>query len=118
MNNMNRTQATRLGEEMGREQKSFQVEVMKRFMTDTEYNNFLRAYKQNTKSHWTKNREDSLSEDVSAEDLRIVRAYLLDTNIPVRELAEKFGLAQSRFESRATRACVKLVYKSLEELGI
>ncbi len=100
------------------EVRHYQADILKRFMSDREYSEFRRQYASNRRSYKYANRADSLEITVPENEKEVLRAYLEDTDTPIRELAEQFNLLRpTRVHQVSARAALRLLYQNPDVLS-
>jgi len=90
---------------------SLNVNVMRRFLTEEQFQSLLSSYKKARKTNNAENgidRAENLDQPITQNELEVLRAYLFDTYITMRELAEDFGYkSDAYFYHTAARTALK-----------
>jgi hypothetical protein len=97
--------------------KNISTKIIRRFMSDDEWNDFIRKYRDNRQtSGWGRSRAENLSEAVSQAELDNLKSYIQDTDTPVSQIAEAAGMSGSKFAGQVERAALKWLYQHQEVL--
>ena len=96
------------------EQKTLQVQVVKRFMTDEEWTKFQKEYWSNRYAQQSRNRAQSLSLDITSEEIEVLKAYTQETDVSMKELKERFPGKNPGYS--AGRVAVKILHQHPEFL--
>lgn len=93
--------------------KNISTTVIRRFMSDARFDEFIREYNSARKvTSGVTDRGETLMQPISKEDKEILRAYIEETDVPVKTLCRQYGLTSSRFWSKAHRTAIKLIYQN------
>lgn len=94
--------------------KTLQTEILSRFLSDEEYALLRGRYNQARKGWGGSKREDSLSVPVTQEEKALLKTYLEDTDISMRELAESVNLQPSQVRGQAVKTAFALLFQNHE----
>lgn len=95
----------------GEEPKTLQTQVMRRFIPDAEWNKLLRRYRANRKRGTVK-REETLSLPITAEDRALLRFYIEETDVSLKQKAEELGFTSGKLFGKVVRTALKLLYQN------
>ena len=100
--------------EENQEQKTLQVDVVKRFMSDEEWREFQKEYWKNRYTQHGWNRTQTLSMEITEEEKEALKAYLLETDTSTAELKKRFPKKNPSYT--AGRCALKFLYQNQELL--
>lgn len=98
--------------------KTIQLDIIKRFMTEEQFNEFISQYKDNRMSFRTADRAESLSVPLTDDEKKALKVYLRDVESPVSVLERDLGLPQGHLYQRAARAAVKYLYQNSDKVNL
>lgn len=98
------------------EPKGIQTEIVKRFMSDTQYRSFLGNYRKHRKTLRVR-RDELLSKEVSEKEHQALYAYLNEFETTVADIGRKFGFPQKNVHGVLMRAAARLLYQNKSKLG-
>lgn len=112
--NMSFTKAKQLAEEMQLGRYNFNVEILSRFMSESEVRELDKAYKSVLKGGgFGGNRFANLKKEITEEDRKIVKGFLDDVSeTPVSQLEKEMGFSQGTYANKAGRAALKYIYQN------
>lgn len=94
--------------------KTLQVSIVKRFMTDEEWAEFQKEYWSNRHAQQFRDRGKSLGIEVSEDEKEMLRTYVEDTSLSHTELKEMFPGKNVAYTSG--RIALRILYQNQELL--
>lgn len=94
--------------------KTLQTEIVKRFMSDAEWDEFQKEYWSSKKGIGDVNRARYLANEISKEDLDLLKVYVTDTDISVREM--KSTVTYKNIGYRVGRKALRVLHQHPELL--
>ena len=92
---------------------SIQVEIMRRYMSNHEFDKFIGKYNDNRKTAGgMRDRAENLKVKITDEQMACLESYLDDTDVTLRELDKQAGKRPSYVSSTAMRTAVKFLYQN------
>lgn len=119
-NMADKMQIKSLAQEIAGSPKTMQADIIRRFLTDSEYKQFMKVYSENRKSigGYRGDRSISLSQALTQKETDALIAYVNTFDKPLSEIEAELGIDKNKFHSIVYRAAVKMVYQNKEALGI
>lgn len=97
--------------------ETLQAEIVRRFMNDDEWNEFMKEYRSNRRGRgFGANRAIALSEPLTSLEKEALLAYLDDTDVPTTVLAATLNIPATQVHSKVYRAGIKFLYQNLDAL--
>lgn len=96
------------------EQKTLQVGIVKRFMTDAEWAEFQKEYWNNKQGSGTHDRAHTLSAEVTDEDMAQLKAYAVDTDTPLEDIKDASEVKNVGY--RVGRTALRIIHQHPELL--
>lgn len=91
--------------------KVMQFKVFQRFMSEEELQQMITGYYSHARSS---KRIYSLSAQIERPDMEMMEAYLLETDTPIKVLAEKFDVSSFKFTSVARATAIRYLFQHPE----
>ena len=114
---MSQAQAAALGAEVAAGTKTIQMNVLQRFMNDKEINTFMRSYREH-RLRGKIDRLEQLEAPVTREEKKMLSAFLTETDLSTRELAEKFGMSSpGKYWFNIARAAIRILHQNKVDLA-
>lgn len=97
--------------------KTLQLDIIKRFMNDEQFNEFVNAYKANRRSMRVANRAEILEKKIPADEMEVLRVYLRDTETPIAVLERELNLRPGMLVQRAGKIALKCLYQNKKKIS-
>lgn len=102
-----------------KKRKHLQMEVFERFLSPAQIDTLMRQYRGSLKQLGGAGRRNSLEQTIKPEDLELLKEYLDNVDLPLKELSDrhqgKFRIPQS-YQWRAYVTAIRWLYQNRHKL--
>ena len=97
--------------------KTLQLDIIKRFMSEEQFNEFTKQYQSSRLAWRTSSRGDYLAIPLTEDEKNILKIYLRDVDTPITALERELNLKQGHMNHIVQRAALKCLYQNKDKIS-